>query len=149
MIAFQIESWTSYARDAVDLWTEEAADVGAPAVEPNFAAYDQLSQAGLLRCLTARTEAGEMVGHVLWVLTPHMHHVSMVHAIVDTFYLRREWRKGWTGAQLIRKAVRLMREDGAARAVFSAAACEAERVERLMRAFGFKRSQVTFCKGLA
>lgn len=98
-----------------DLWDEahalmaaNAAESGAPGLtfRPNRTQYVALEQLGVMRCYTARTEAGQLAGYAVFLLTYHPQYAEQL-AMQEVLYVAPEWRGigagrflRWTDARL-------------------------------------------------
>jgi GNAT superfamily N-acetyltransferase len=81
-------------------------------LDPQWAQYVAIENAGMLHVFTVR-DGPEMVGYASFIVTPHLHHASVVAAINDALYLLPAYRKGWAGARLIAFAEDELRKIGA------------------------------------
>ena len=85
-------------------------------LEPDFAAYDRLHQAGFLRAMTCRND-GELVGYIIFIVQPHLHYRSCITAFEDLYYVKKEFRKGRIGIRLFQFAEKVLRESGVKRII--------------------------------
>ena len=84
---------------------------------PDYEAYGKLYNAGMLRCITARSEEG-LVGYVIFIVQPHLHYRTCRTAFEDIYFLKKEYRLGRTGIRLFQFAEEALRADGVNRIIF-------------------------------
>jgi len=84
---------------------------------PDYEAYGKLYNAGVLRCITARSEEG-LVGYVIFIVQPHLHYRTCRTAFEDIYFLKKEYRLGRTGIRLFQFAEEALRADGVNRIIF-------------------------------
>ena len=56
---------------------------------PNYDAYKQMAQAGLLRCITCRAD-GELIGYIIFYVQPHLHYKDCLTAFEDLYFVKKE-----------------------------------------------------------
>lgn len=104
-LKFQWERLTGFAPELPPLflrhWQEIALDKDKIPLEPAWQEYFRLDQAGILRCLTVRTESGTLVGYHFVLIFPHLHYASTLSAQSDMFWLDPAYREGWWGVKLL------------------------------------------------
>lgn len=88
--------------------------IGSPTVQ--FERYRELDALGTLKCLGA-FEEGELVG-LVGVMLARSQHYPFPIASIESFYLRKAFRKGTNGLRLIRAAKELVKKQGAPGLVF-------------------------------
>jgi hypothetical protein len=82
-------------------WQELGRDKQDVILDPDWDAFMAHSIAGRLRILTAR--AGEhLVGYIFFMIGPHLHYKSTLHATADMYWLDPKYRRGWTGIKMFR-----------------------------------------------
>ena len=84
---------------------------------PDYEGYGRLYNAGMLRCITARSEEG-LVGYVIFIVQPHLHYRTCRTAFEDIYFLKKEYRLGRTGIRLFQFAEEALRADGVNRIIF-------------------------------
>lgn len=84
---------------------------------PDYEAYGRLYMAGMLKCITARSEEG-LVGYVIFLVQPHLHYMTCKTAFEDIYFLKKEHRLGRTGIRLFQFAEEALRADGVNRIIF-------------------------------
>jgi GNAT superfamily N-acetyltransferase len=85
-------------------------------LDPNWEAYGRVYVAGMLKCITARTE-DELVGYALFIVQPHIHYKTCKTAFEDVYFLKKEHRLGRTGIRLFQFAEEALRADGVNRVI--------------------------------
>lgn len=85
-------------------------------LDPNWEAYGRVYAAGMLKCITARTE-DELVGYALFIVQPHIHYKTCKTAFEDVYFLKKEHRLGRTGIRLFQFAEEALRADGVNRVI--------------------------------
>ena len=118
MITYQIETWVQYRADCDALWREHydeiAGDKGRMPMRPDDKRFEGLEAGGQLQIMVAR-DAGQMVGYMLFVVSPHPHYADVLCGFEDAYYLSAPHRKGWAGVRLIRESLRSLKERGVKR----------------------------------
>jgi GNAT superfamily N-acetyltransferase len=114
-ITYQQESLATCANDAKDLlqshWEEIAINKDVIKLNPDWDAYYSLEDAGILKIFTARSD-GLLVGYFVVLCRTHIHYKDHVFAANDILYLHKDYRKGLTGAKLMKFAEKCLQEDG-------------------------------------
>lgn len=82
--------------------------------QPDAAAYQRLSDAGILFALVAQ-EGDEVVGYCTVIISPHLHNPAVVVAASDAIFVLPDARKGTTAGRLIKAAEEAARDRGAHR----------------------------------
>jgi GNAT superfamily N-acetyltransferase len=106
-------SWLRHEGEALfaQHYREASADLTVP-LDPNWAQYEGLEQAGLEVCVVARRK-GTPIGYANYAVSPNMHYDYTV-AECDVFFLEPEHRTGWLGVKLLSVAEALLKEKGVA-----------------------------------
>lgn len=81
-------------------------------LEPARELYAALESAGLLFGLGV-FDGDLMVGYSVCTIGPHMHYRSLTYCTNDVLFLRKKYRAGRLGLQLIRRTEALAKERGA------------------------------------
>ena len=114
MIRYQQESLVTTKEDARPLlekhWEEAALNKNTIKLNPDWDAYADLEDAGILKIFTARDD-GKLVGYFVVFVRTHIHHKDHLFAYNDLLYLDKDYRKGFTSSKLIKFAERCLRED--------------------------------------
>jgi GNAT superfamily N-acetyltransferase len=74
--------------------------------------YEQLEDMGLLRCYTARTEWGRLIGYSVFIVSTSLHSRRCLQACQDALFILPEYRLGSTGLRLIRFADEALANEG-------------------------------------
>lgn len=114
-ITYQQESLVSCKEDASWLleqhWEEIALNQNVIKLNPDWDAYFDLEDKGILKVFTARTE-DKLVGYFVVICRSHLHYKDHLFAFNDVLYLHKDYRKGFTGAKLMKFAEKCLKEDG-------------------------------------
>ena len=84
--------------------------------EPDYEAYKRMAEAGMLRCITCRSDE-RLIGYIIFIVTPHLHYKSCVTAIEDLYFVTKAFRKGRVGIMLFKYAEKVLKERGVQRIV--------------------------------
>ena len=84
--------------------------------EPDYEAYKRMAEAGMLRCITCRSDE-RLIGYIIFIVTPHLHYKSCMTAIEDLYFVTKEFRKGRVGIMLFKYAEKVLKERGVQRIV--------------------------------
>ena len=114
-ITYQQESLATCKEDAQHLleqhWEEIALNKEYIKLNPDWDAYYDLEDVGALKIFTARDD-NKLIGYFVVLCRKHLHYVDHVFAFNDILYLRVDYRKGLTGAKLMKFAEKCLKEDG-------------------------------------
>lgn len=83
-----------------DHYRELAKNQDRVKLNPDWARYAAMEQAGALLIYTARKDE-ELVGYAAFFVSPHPHYQELTLASNDVLFLAKEHRTGRTGARLI------------------------------------------------
>lgn len=78
-------------------------------LDPDWQRYIAMEANGSLLVVTARCE-GYLLGYYFAIIAPSLHHKQLRVAYSDMFYIRSEFRLGWTGYKLIRETEKLLKK---------------------------------------
>ena len=116
-LTFQEETFDQFIQDGMDLvidhWQDVALNKDDVPLDPNWEGYAQVFNAGIGHVVTARTEDGELVGYSVCMMVPHLRYQTVKWAEGDVFFLRKDYRKGRAGIQLLKAAEEMMKRWGA------------------------------------
>lgn len=106
-VVFQAENFRNIQPELPPLlqahWEEVALDHDAVPLDPDWQRYYALQDSNSLSCVTARNgEGGPLVGYHIAIVAGHLHYASTKHGITDVYYLKPEYRKGFTGIRLFK-----------------------------------------------
>ena len=115
MITYQQESLVVVKKDILSLldkhWEEIALNKDLIKLSPDWDAYASLEDAGILKIFTARSDE-KLIGYFVVLVKSHIHYKEHLFGFNDILYLDEEYRKGLTGAKLMKFAERCLKEDG-------------------------------------
>ncbi len=108
MLTFQAERFADAADEIRALvgehWREVTSYPEERPLDVDWERFHTLDDAGMLMTLTARTQAGELVGYVVHLIYRSLHYRYVLMASDDAHFLKREYRKGNAGMRMIRAA---------------------------------------------
>lgn len=113
MLTYREENWES-ALDEMSVFFNDHWDEfndGDIPLDFDFERYAALSQAGCLKCLTAREE-GKLVGYAWVFVSTHLHHRTLLSGMVDIYYLAPSHRSGAAGVKFFREIEGMLRRMG-------------------------------------
>lgn len=93
-----------------DHWEEVSPDSHLK-LDPDWEVYSDLEMVGSLKIFTARS-GDKLVGYFVSICHKDIHHKGHMFAYNDSLYLHKDYRKGFTGARLIKFAEKCLQEDG-------------------------------------
>lgn len=106
-ITYQVERFAHVVKEMTPLWHREWAELGQEQyridLDPDWDRYLQYDLAQILHLITARVE-GKIVGYILLFVFGHIHHVNVLWAQGDHFWLDPAYRKGRAGVNLFTQA---------------------------------------------
>lgn len=120
-VRFGVEAFEAFYPEAVPLleqhWKEIAPHQDIFKLNPDMATYRAMEKSGRFCIVTARLE-GRLIGYVWLLIQRHLHYQDVKQASIvsvgtdDIHYLLPEYRKGWTGVNLLKAAEDEMRSRG-------------------------------------
>lgn len=117
MINYQQESLATCKTDAIPLlekhWEEIALHKDKIKLNPDWEAYANLEDAGILKIFTARDTEGKLVGYFVVFVKAHIHYKDHLFAYNDIIFVDQEYRKGFTSVRLMKFAEKCLKADGA------------------------------------
>lgn len=115
MITYQQESLATCKEDAAPLlekhWEEIALNKDTIKLNPDWDAYADLEDVDILRVFTAR-DGDKLVGYFVTFVKAHLHYKDHLFAYNDILFLSKDYRKGYTGAKLMKFAEKCLKQDG-------------------------------------
>ena len=93
-------------------WAETEPNQDTIKLDPDWAEYFRLSEAGVLKIFTARDNE-RLVGYCVVMVSQSIHHKDHIFAGTDVVYIHPEFRKSSTGLDLIKFAENYCEENGA------------------------------------
>lgn len=151
-LKFSWEKFSGIADELIPLfvrhWREVAVDQDAVPLDVDVRKLLQFEQMGVLSVVAARHE-GKLVGYVVILMGPHMHHASTQWAQVDGFWLDPAYRKGLAGYRMLRGAVAAIRKKGGkVLTVPVLPSFKDGRINHLFDRLGFTQSEIVYRKVL-
>lgn len=114
-LAYSVEAWRYVRGQVAPLWREHyeeiAHDKDRIPLDPDWMAYDGLSERGFLHIVTVR-DGQTLVGYLFAIVGPHLHYRSTKVATFDLYWINPEYRKGWAGVKLFKFAEKTLRDAG-------------------------------------
>lgn len=126
-------------------WAEISVGKEGVPLDMNYERYKQLESAGMLHVAVARVE-GALVGYHMFIISPHLHHMSTVAAFTDIVYLKPKYRKGFNGVRFLRFAVDSLRSTAAKRAYVQSTVSKP--FGKVLTWLGFAKAETTYFKDL-
>ncbi len=115
MIIYQQESLVTVKADIIPLlekhWEEVALNKEKIKLNPDWDAYANLEDAGVLKIFTSR-EDGKLVGYFVVFVKSHIHYKDHLFCYNDVIFVDEEYRKGFTSPRLIKFAEKCLKADG-------------------------------------
>lgn len=151
-LKFSWERFSGLAEEIIPLfvkhWREVGSDQDAVPLDVDVRRLLQYEQAGRLGIVAARHE-GKLVGYVVVIMGPHLHHASTNWGQFDGFWLDPDYRKGPSGYRMLRGAVAAARKKGVkVLTVPVPQAFENGRLNNLFKRMGFGAPETLFRKVL-
>ena len=115
MITYQQEFLSSVKVECQYLiqqhWEEIALNKEVIKLNPDWDAYEALEGDDKLKVFTAR-DGNNLIGYFVVLVGTNLHYKDHLFATNDIIFLRKDYRKGMTGAKLIKFAEGCLTEDG-------------------------------------
>lgn len=107
MISIQIESLKQARKDLEELfpahWNELAHHKESIPLDMNWEVYTHLCKTGGLLIVTARDNS-QLIGYYIGIVQAGLHYKSTITCQTDMFYMKPEYRQGWTGYKMLKFA---------------------------------------------
>lgn len=97
----------------LDYFAKTIAKEGLPPLNMNWMAYIHLSNSGSLVLITARDDRRKLVGFIMYLVHPHLHHVGVVNAACDIIAVAIEARGKGIARAMMKVAEPILKERGA------------------------------------
>lgn len=94
----------------LQLHQEELAHYKDIELEPNFAQYEALENAGVLKVFTVRDEKWALIGYCVYFVSRHLHYTSTLQASQDLIFIHPD-KRGF-GSKFIKWIDEQLRADG-------------------------------------
>jgi GNAT superfamily N-acetyltransferase len=124
-------------------WEEIATNKHAIKLNPDWDAYKILEDHGNLKIFTAR-DNDKLVGYFVVIVRTHIHYKDHLFAANDVLYLDKDYRKGFTGAKLIKFAEKCLKDDGVSVLVVNTK--RHKPFDQLLQWLGFNHVENTYSK---
>lgn len=115
MITYRQESLVTTKADIIPLlekhWEEVALNKEKIKLNPDWDAYANLEEAGILKIFTARDDR-KLVGYFVVFVKSHIHYKDHLFCYNDVIFVDEEYRKGFTSPRLIKFAEKCLKADG-------------------------------------
>lgn len=115
MITYQQESLVTVKADIIPLlekhWEEVALNKEKIKLNPDWDAYANLEDAGVLKIFTSRDDR-KLVGYFVVFVKSHIHYKDHLFCYNDVIFVDEEYRKGFTSPRLIKFAEKCLKADG-------------------------------------
>jgi GNAT superfamily N-acetyltransferase len=92
-------------------WEEIALNKDYIKLNPDWEAYQQLEDNGILKIFTVRSDS-ILIGYFVLLVRNHIHYKDHKFAANDILFLSSEYRKGRVGAGLISFVEKCLKDDG-------------------------------------
>lgn len=108
-ITFQKELFRKLMWELPPLFIEHDKEVGEDEgdIDPDWERYCNMELGGQVHVLTIRDD-GRLVGYYISVVAPDLHRKYKLNSYSDMFYLRPEYRFGWTGMRLFTETEKML-----------------------------------------
>lgn len=126
-------------------YEEIARDKDFIKLDPDWDFYFLMESAGRFQCIVARSE-GVMIGYHFSFLGPDPHYRKIFRASTDIYFVRKEFRLGFTGFRLFREAEKAWRGRGVKKA-FSGTK-KAKDMGKILLRLGWTHIEDTYAKVL-
>jgi len=145
-IVFRRASLAEAKKDILPLlqmeWEEAGLGFGF-GIDPDWKQYVSMEDSGMLYVFTARDE-GKLVGYIVFLMTPSLHHRGLKNATMDLFYILPEYRKGLLAMKLLKFAEGHLRHDFCKIILLSC--FDGSRVGDLYDRLGYRAIETSFVK---
>lgn len=116
MITYQQESLATSKVDAIPLlekhWEEVALNKDKIKLNPDWDAYADLEDAGVLKIFTARDSDWKLIGYFVVFVKAHIHYKDHLFSYNDIIFVDQAYRKGFTSPRLMKFAEKCLKADG-------------------------------------
>jgi len=147
MITYQVERWNEIVREFDPFiephWKELGLDQIDVPVQLDYASYEKLDNDRHLHVVTVR-DKGKLIGYHISIIRTMLHYATTLHAIVDLYYLKPEYRKDKTGLRMFQFAEDRFRELGVVKIINGTKLHLYH--DKLFLGLGFKPKETIFTK---
>ena len=107
------QAWNEMDALLADYFLRTVAKEGLPPLDMNWRAYIALDQRGDLALCTARGDDDELLGFVMYLVHPHLHHIGTINASCDILAVHVDARGKGIARGLMDYAEPILRIKGA------------------------------------
>jgi len=119
-ITYQVERWndivTEFEPFVEPHWQELALDQRDVPVAIDWASYEKFDDAEELHVVTVRDDE-TLIGYHISLVKPGLHYKTTLHAFVDLYYLKPEYRHDRTGLGMFQFAEMALRNIGVVKVI--------------------------------
>jgi hypothetical protein len=116
MIEFGAERLSEIREELKELiglhWEEIAVHKDKIPLDPDWEKYAAYDKQGNIVFITCR-DGGKLIGYSVWFINHHMHYKRTLFALNDIVFIKKEYRKGRNGINLIKFSEYMMKALGA------------------------------------
>jgi len=113
MVTYQEESWTQIEEELKELfpehWEETEVDKYEIELNPDYELYQTLDKLNKIQVITVR-ENKKLIGYHISLLSFNMHSKKSFTAFTDSFFIKKEFRKGQIGIKLFQYMEKKLKE---------------------------------------
>lgn len=146
-ITYQVERWNSVVCEMAPFaplhWEEIALDHNAVPLDMNWNKYREMDKSGMLHLVTARDD-GKIIGYHVSMIGGHLHYKSTLHASVDLYFVKQEYRKGRIGIKLFKFTEESLKAIGVQKIVTGTKVHKDN--SRLFEYLGYHNTEIIFTK---
>lgn len=147
MITYQVERWNDIAEQFEPFiephWRELGLDHQDVPVDLYWEKYAELDNLGVLHVVTVRDD-GVMIGYHISLVMVMLHYKSTLHAVVDLYYLKPEYRQSKIGLEMFRFAEESFKKLGVVK-IINGTKLHLNH-EKLFLGLGFKPTETIYTK---
>jgi hypothetical protein len=146
-ITYQVERWNSIVREFDPFiephWKELGLDHIDVPVALDYPSYEKLDNDGHLHVVTVR-DNGKLIGYHISLIRNMLHYANTLHAIVDLYYLKQEYRKSKIGVEMFQFAEDKFKELGVIKIINGSKIHLLH--DKLFLGLGFKPTEIIYTK---
>jgi hypothetical protein len=114
MITYKVDDWMENLpkfKAIIGHHYEEVETLKSFGLDIDYDTYESLYNSKKLVFITAK-EGNDLVGYIVFFVTPHLHYKNCLTAHEDLYYLKPEYRKGFNGIKMFRFAQDYLKDIG-------------------------------------
>lgn len=108
MATYQVERFEDVIEEMIPLlelhWEEIAHHKDKIKLNPDYALYQAMQDAGILHMVTARDDKRKLIGYFVSIVSPNLHYMDHIFATNDILYIDKEYRGKMVGIKLFKFA---------------------------------------------